>query len=166
MVVSKEERPELDVHREMANFSNYLKRCGLKITQQRLLVAETIFALNSHFTVDSLAETLRSQKDAISRATIYRIVSLMVEAGQLTEHHFNQSVKVYEHIPRRQHHDHIVCHDCGRIDEFMDEHIERMQIEIAERLGYKLSDHALNLYGRCQELSQKGTCARRKQEGA
>ena len=161
-MVSAEGRPEVDIHREMANFSNYLKRCGLKITQQRLLVAETIFAANSHFTVDSLAETLRSQKDAISRATIYRIVSLMVEAGQLTEHHFNSSVKVYEHIPRRQHHDHIVCANCGRIDEFVDEDIERMQIEIAGRLGYELSDHALNLYGRCRELSESGACVRRK----
>ncbi len=161
-MVSEAGRPELDIHREMANFSNYLKRCGLKITQQRLLVAETIFTINQHFTVDSLAEALRAHKDAISRATIYRIVSLMVEAGQLTEHHFNQSVKVYEHIPRREHHDHIVCQDCGRIDEFVDESIERMQLEIAERLGYELSDHALNLYGRCRDLAKTGSCARRK----
>lgn len=146
----------------MASFSNYLKRCGLKITQQRLLVAEKIFALNSHFTVDSLAESLKEHKNEISRATIYRIVSLMVEAGQLTEHHFNQSVKVYEHIPKKEHHDHVVCTDCGRIDEFVDEDIERMQLEIAERLGYRLADHALNLYGVCQELATKGKCSRKR----
>ena len=155
---------EVDIHREMTNFSNYLKKCGLKITHQRLLVAEKIFRINSHFTVDSLAEALQDRKGEISRATIYRIVSLMVEAGQLTEHNFSHQVKYYEHIPAQEHHDHIVCADCGRIDEFMDEKIEQMQLDIAKRLGYELDGHALNLYGKCKELKEKGACERARKD--
>ena len=81
----------------------------MKITSQRLLVAEKIFRIESHFTVDSLAEALKDRRGEISRATIYRIVSLMVESGQLTEHNFGQTVKHYEHTPNHEHHDHIVC---------------------------------------------------------
>ncbi len=144
----------------MTNFSNYLKKCGLKITHQRLLVAEKIFRLGSHFTVDSLAEALYDRKGEISRATIYRIVSLLVESGQLTEHNFGQTVKYYEHIAGHQHHDHIVCLDCGRIEEFVNEEIEAAQVRIAEQHGFQLADHALNLYGRCHIMREKGTCER------
>jgi len=153
--------PETEIHKELANFSNFLKRKGMKITSQRLLVAEKIFRIESHFTVDSLAEALKDRRGEISRATIYRIVSLMVESGQLTEHNFGQTVKHYEHTPNHEHHDHIVCMDCGKIEEFIDPQIEKVQVEIASRHGYNLAEHSLNLYGRCQELAKKGSCARK-----
>mgnify|MGYP000892734583 CR=1 len=150
-----------DVHKELSIFSEYLKQMGLKITNQRLLVAESIFRHPSHFTVDSLAESLKDRRDEISRATIYRIVSILVESGQLTEHNFAQGVRYYEHIPRHEHHDHIVCQDCGRIEEFLVPEIEKVQQQIAEQHGFALEAHALNLYGRCAELKTKGSCARR-----
>ena len=153
--------PQIDVHKQLANFSNYLKKKGLKITSQRLLVAEKVFGMESHFTVDALAEALKDRRGEISRATIYRIVSVMVEAGQLTEHNFGQNAKYYEHIPGQEHHDHILCLDCGRIDEFVNDKIEQMQLNIAGEHGYDLADHSLNLYGRCQELRAKGECSRR-----
>lgn len=152
-----------DLHREISLFSNYLKKHGLKITNQRLLVAEKIFKEGSHFTVDSLAESLKDRKGEISRATIYRIVSILVESGQLTEHNFSNNVKHYEHIPSKEHHDHIVCMDCGRIDEFVAPNIERLQIQIARDHDYKLSDHSLVLYGKCLHL-QNGVDCPRKQE--
>lgn len=162
--VSKE--TEIELRRELANFSAYLKHKGMKITHQRLLVAEKIFKMETHFTVDSLAEALRSRKDEISRATIYRIVSLMVEAGQLMEHNFGQNTKYYEHSPGMKHHDHIVCVDCGLIEEFVDPHIEKVQLEIASRHGFHLTEHSLNLYGQCGDLKNTGKCKRRKQIAA
>ena len=155
-------RKEIDVQREMTNFSNYLKEYGLKITNQRLLVAEKIFRLNSHFSVDSLTEILYDRKDEISRATIYRIVSLLLESGQLTEHNFGKNVKYYEHIPALKHHDHIVCLDCGHIEEFVDEYIEKVQLDIAEKHGFSISEHSLILYGRCRELKKTGSCTKTK----
>ena len=153
--------PRVDIHKQLASFSNYLKKKGLKITSQRLLVAEKVFGMESHFTVDALAEALKDRRGEISRATIYRIVSVMVEAGQLTEHNYGQNAKSYEHIPGEEHHDHILCLDCGRIDEFMNEDIESMQLKISEEYGFDLADHSLNLYGRCTELRTSGNCSRR-----
>jgi len=155
-----------DVHKELSLFSEYLKKKGLKITNQRLLVAEKIFRHPSHFTVDTLADSLKDRKGEISRATIYRIVSILVESGQLTEHNFGQHVRYYEHIPRHEHHDHIVCLDCGRIDEFVVAEIESVQTQVAEQHGFTLEEHSLNLYGRCIELKNKGNCARRKEAEA
>lgn len=150
-----------DVHKEISLFSNYLKQKGLKITNQRLLVAEKIFTLGSHFTVDSLAEELRDRRDEISRATIYRIVSLLVESGQLTEHDFGASSKYYEYIPARQHHDHIVCQDCGHIEEFYAPVIEKIQADVAQEYHFDLTEHSLILYGRCRHLKEKGHCERK-----
>lgn len=155
-------KPEL--HKELSQFSNYLKEKGLKITNQRLLVAERIFSLNSHFTVDSLAEELKDRRGEISRATIYRIVSLLVESGQLTEHDFGASSKYYEYIPTQEHHDHIVCLDCGYIEEFYDSAIEKIQAETAASHQFELTDHSLNLYGRCKILKENNHCERKESQ--
>ncbi len=146
------------MHKELGAFSDYLKKKGFKITNQRLLVAEKIFRSNHHFTVDSLTEELRDRKGEISRATIYRIVSLMVEAGNLTEYHFGQNVKYYEYVPSKKHHDHIVCLDCGLIEEFIDSGIEKVQLEIAQKHGFDLDEHSMTLYGRCAQLRKTGRC--------
>ncbi len=150
-----------DVNRELAAFSRFLKKKGHKITSQRLLVAERIFHMGAHFTVDSLAEALQDRRGEISRATIYRIVSLMVEAGQLSEHNFGQNAHYYEHTPGHEHHDHIVCQDCGHIEEFMDPEIEKVQLEIARKHDFSLADHSLNLYGKCIRLRDNGKCDRK-----
>jgi Fur family transcriptional regulator, ferric uptake regulator len=153
-----------DVHKELASFSEYLKKKGFKITNQRLLVAEKIFESTNHFTVDTLADELKNRKGEISRATIYRIVSLMVEAGHLTEYHFGQNVKYYEHIPAKRHHDHIVCLDCGIIEEFIDPNIEKIQLDIAARHGFELEEHSMTLYGRCAQFRKTGKCDKQKKQ--
>lgn len=162
-VAVSEDRP-VDVHKELTNFSNFLKKKGLKITSQRLLVAERVFEIGTHFTVDSLADALKDRKGEISRATIYRIVSLMVESGQLTEHNFGQTVKYYEYVSPKEHHDHIVCSDCGRIEEFVVPEIERIQLDIARQHQFDLIDHSLNLYGKCKILQETGKCSRQKKD--
>lgn len=162
MSKSDKKKDEVDIHKELANFSEFLKKRGLKITSQRLLVAEKIFHTPNHFTVDSLADTLKDRKGEISRATIYRIVSLMVESGQLTEYHFGQTVKYYEHVPARKHHDHIVCLDCGLIEEFLEPSIEKIQLDVTQKHGFDLSEHSMTLYGHCQQLKKTGKCDRQK----
>ena len=139
-----------DLESKLDRFSEYLRKEGMKITSQRLLVAERIFCSRNHFTVESLTDELKeTHKGRISKATVYRIVSLLVEAGMLTEHNFGQNSRRYEHIPQHKHHDHILCLDCGRIDEFLDPKIEKLQLQIAKKLGFDLEDHSLTLYGRC-----------------
>ncbi len=138
-----------DVEEEMKLFEALLKKEGLKVTAQRLLVAETIFSIHSHFTADSLLDMFRDRRDEISKATIYRILGIMVEAKLLMEHNFGKDYKFYEHIVGHSHHDHIICSDCGRIEEFMDERIEAIQEEVCSKKGFKIKGHSLNVYGEC-----------------
>ncbi|WP_108975681.1 Fur family transcriptional regulator [Leptospira ryugenii] len=136
----------------MTVFEQYLKEKGLKITNQRLLVAEKIFSTHNHFTAEGLLYELKDSKDKISKATIYRILSIMVEAGLLEEHDFGKDYKYYEHIIGHKHHDHIICVQCGRIVEFIDEQIEDLQKNAAEKNGFKITGHHLNIYGVCQNV--------------
>ncbi|WCL48646.1 Fur family transcriptional regulator [Leptospira sp. GIMC2001] len=138
-----------DTAMEMLTFSNYLKKKGLKITSQRMLVAEKIFSIHNHFTAESLQEELKDRRDEISKATIYRILSIMVEAGLLQEHNFGKDYKYYEHIIGHAHHDHIICIECGRIVEFIDEKIEELQRKAAREKGFSITGHDLNIYGVC-----------------
>jgi Fur family ferric uptake transcriptional regulator len=146
------EFPE-DATMELTTFSNYLKKKGLKITSQRMLVAEKIFSIHTHFTAESLQEELKDRRDEISKATIYRILSIMVEAGLLQEHNFGKDYKYYEHIIGHEHHDHIICIECGRIVEFMDDKIEDLQKKAAKDNGFSIVGHDLNIFGICENPS-------------
>lgn len=140
-----------DTSKEMKVFGEYLKKKGLKVTSQRLLVAERIFSTHNHFTAEGLLETLKDHKGEISKATIYRILSIMVEAGLLQEHNFGKDYKYYEHIIGHEHHDHIICTECGRIVEFVDEKIEELQHIAAKKNGFTIQGHSLNLFGVCED---------------
>ena len=135
--------------KEMSVFQEYLKKSGLKITSQRLLVADKIFEIHHHFTAESLMDELKDKRDEISKATIYRILAIMVEAGLLAEHNFGKDYKFYEHIIGHKHHDHIICTDCHRIVEFFDEKIENLQEQAAQSNGFIVEGHSLNIFGKC-----------------
>ncbi len=148
MKTVKQKNPEIE--KEMEIFSDFLKKKDLKITTQRMLVAETIFSIHHHFTADSLLDMLKDHRDEISKATIYRILSIMVEAKLLAEHDFGRDFKFYEHTIGHEHHDHIICIDCGRIVEFVVPEIEVHQERIAEENGFKIQAHRLNIFGECK----------------
>ena len=151
------------MRKRLDDFSNYLRKKGLKLTNQRMSVARNIFGIDSHFTVDHLAEAVKKKEDKISRATIYRIVSVMTEAGLLIEHNFGQSAKFYEHSSgEEEHHDHIICMSCGHIEEFYDKDIEDIQVQVANKLGFDLVEHSLNLHGACRRLKKYGSCIHKK----
>ncbi|WP_244934776.1 Fur family transcriptional regulator [Leptospira jelokensis] len=137
----------------MLAFEEYLKEKGLKITNQRLLVAQKIFSSHNHFTAEGLLDELKDNKDRISKATIYRILAIMVEAGLLEEHDFGKDYKYYEHIIGHEHHDHIICMQCGRIVEFIDERIEELQNKAARENGFTITGHSLNIFGNCSNFA-------------
>jgi Fur family ferric uptake transcriptional regulator len=138
-----------EIESEMQTFQILLKKEGLKVTHQRLLVAEKIFSLHTHFTADSLLELFKDRRDEISKATIYRILSIMVKGNLLIEHDFGKDYKFYEHIIGHEHHDHIICIQCGRIVEFVEPDIETLQEKAAKEHGFKIKGHSLNIYGEC-----------------
>ncbi|MCB1158233.1 MAG: transcriptional repressor [Leptospiraceae bacterium] len=149
----KKKNEAQSIQYEMEVFAEFLKKKGLKVTSQRMLVAEKIFSLHQHFTAESLLDMFKDRRDEISKATIYRIIGIMLEARLLTEHDFGRDFKYYEHIIGHDHHDHIICTDCNRIVEFLEPRIEDLQEKVAREKGFKITRHKLNIFGSCLKKS-------------
>ncbi len=130
-----------------------LKASGLKATLPRLKILQ-IFQTSAirHLSAEDLYKALLAENMDVGLATVYRVLTQFEQAGILSRHHFEAGKAVYE-LDEGNHHDHLVCLDCGRVEEFFDEEIERRQYKIAEAHGFSLSDHALSLYGNCTKVN-------------
>lgn len=119
---------------------------GLKMTEQRRVIARVLSDAEDHPDVESLYQRATKIDSRISIATVYRTVRLLEEAGILQRHDFREGRARYEEIPEA-HHDHLIDVQSGEVIEFRNDEIEKLQVEIAKRLGFKLVDHRLELYG-------------------
>ena len=119
---------------------------GLKMTAQRRIIARVLSEATDHPDVEELYRRASTIDNAISIATVYRTVRLFEEANILERHDFRDGRSRYEEVTE-QHHDHLIDIETGKIIEFQSEEIERLQNEIAKKLGYELVDHRLELYG-------------------
>jgi Fur family transcriptional regulator, ferric uptake regulator len=126
-----------------------LKSTGLKATLPRLKILEVFQrSKQRHMTAEDVFRVLLEERSDIGLATVYRVLMQFEQAGLLSRSNFESGKAVFE-LNEGQHHDHMVCLDCGRVEEFFDEEIERRQHAIAESKGFKLQDHALALYANC-----------------
>lgn len=127
-----------------------LKNAGLKITLPRVKILQILEKQidEHHLTAEKVYKILLSEGEDIGLATVYRVLTQFEAAGLVTRHHFEGGNSVFE-LDKGDHHDHILCVKCGKVDEFTDEQIEARQKEIAGRLNYDLTDHSLYLYGYC-----------------
>ena len=126
-----------------------LRRAGLKITVPRLKILEILAAAQPrHMSAEDVYRRLLESNEDIGLATVYRVLTQFESADLVTRHHFEGGTAVFE-LNEGEHHDHIVCIDCGRVEEFSDDGIEDRQREIAARLGFEITDHSLTLHGRC-----------------
>lgn len=119
---------------------------GLRMTDQRRVIARVLSEAHDHPDAEELHRRAAAIDSRISIATVYRTVRLFEEAGILERHDFRDGRSRYEEVPE-EHHDHLIDVTTGKVIEFRDEEIERLQQLIAERLGYRLVDHRLELYG-------------------
>tara|TARA_B110000971_G_scaffold140268_1_gene143366 strand:+ start:25 stop:432 length:408 start_codon:yes stop_codon:yes gene_type:complete len=119
---------------------------GVRLTDQRKIIAEVMSTSNDHPDVDELHKRVNKIDKKISIATVYRTVKLFEEAGIVAKHDFKGGKARYEESPE-EHHDHLIDINSGEIIEFVDKEIEILQIKVAKKLGYKLVDHKLELYG-------------------
>ena len=129
--------------------SNIEKKCkskGVKLTDQRRIIAKVMSESNDHPNVDELYNRVSKIDEKISIATVYRTVKLFEETGILTKHEFKGGKARYEQL-NEGHHDHLIDVKTGEIIEFVDEEIENLQKKVAEKYGYTLVDHKLELYG-------------------
>jgi Fur family transcriptional regulator, ferric uptake regulator len=131
------------------NTLDELKNTGLKATGPRLKILEVFQSANQrHLSAEDVYRLLLDDKADIGLATVYRVLMQFEQAGLLLRSNFESGKAVYE-LDAGQHHDHLVCLDCGRVEEFMDAEIERRQHDIASSRGFKLQEHALALYAHC-----------------
>ena len=132
----------------MANIED-LKSTGLKATLPRLKILE-IFQQGGqrHMTAEDVFRILLDVRSDIGLATVYRVLTQFEQAGILSRSHFESGKAVYE-LNEGQHHDHLVCLDCGRVEEFYDAEIEKRQNDVATAKGFVIADHALSLYAHC-----------------
>ena len=125
--------------------SKCLKK-GVRLTDQRKIIAKVMSESSDHPDVDELHKRVNNLDSKISIATVYRTVKLFEESGILAKHDFKGGKARYE-AASDTHHDHLIDINNGEISEFVDEEIEKLQKKVAEKLGYKLVDHSLELYG-------------------
>jgi Fur family ferric uptake transcriptional regulator len=121
-----------------------LKKAGLKVTLPRVKILRVLESQAArHLSVDEIYQLLE-----VGLATVYRVLTQFEQAGLVIKHNFEGGQAVYE-LNQGEHHDHIVCIRCGRVDEFLDERIETLQRTIAAEAGYEITDHQLTIHGLC-----------------
>ena len=126
-----------------------LKASGLKATLPRLKILD-IFQNSAvrHLTAEDVYKILLTENMDVGLATVYRVLTQFEQAGLLNRNHFETGKAIFE-LNQGSHHDHLVCLDCGRVEEFYDEEIEKRQQKIAAERGFRISEHALALYSNC-----------------
>ncbi len=138
-----------------------LRKAGLKVTLPRLKILEILeTGARRHMSAEDIYKVLLESNEDIGLATVYRVLTQFEAAGLVTRHHFEDGMAVFE-LNHGMHHDHIVCIDCGRVEEFLDKGIEERQTAVAQRLGFEIRDHSLILYGQCR----RADCPNRKTRG-
>mgnify|MGYP000563107385 FL=1 len=130
----------------MSKIEDRCKQRGVRLTDQRRLIAKVMSQSSDHPDVDELHKRISKIDEKVSIATVYRTVKLFEESGIIEKHDFKGGKARYEQSPDI-HHDHLIDVNTGEIVEFVDEEIEKLQNKVAEKLGYKLVDHRLELYG-------------------
>ncbi|MEZ4327711.1 MAG: Fur family transcriptional regulator [Polyangiales bacterium] len=133
----------------------YMDREGLRSTAQRRLVSDVFFKSKGHLSIEDMLEKVRAIDQGVGYATVYRTLKLLKDSGLAFERHFGDGVSRYEVADEGEHHDHLICQVCGKIVEFEDDEIERLQVALAQRLGFELRRHKHELYGVCSDCRNK-----------
>lgn len=136
-----------------AELNRYLASKGMKSTRQRDAVAEVFFSTSGHISAEDLYLMVTKKHPGIGLTTVYRTLKLLTEAGLAKERRFGEPQGVYEKNDTDKHHDHLICTSCGKIIEFKEPSIEKMQDDVAERYGFIVHDHKMELYGLCKTCS-------------
>lgn len=129
--------------------SKDIRNAGLKVTLPRLKILEVLEGTETqHLSAEEVYKRLLKRGEEIGLATVYRVLTQFEGAGLVSRHHFEGGQSVFE-LNRGEHHDHIVCLQCGKVEEFCDDSIEKRQRSIAKNRGFDINDHSLIIYGDC-----------------
>lgn len=136
------------------DFQAFLTKQGLKSTRQRDLILDEFLNLGAHLSTEELYLKLRKKQPSIGYATVYRTLRLFAACGIAEARHFGDGQTRYESSDHDDHHDHLICTECGRIVEFEDPQIEKLQDKVARIHGFVIEKHRLELYGRCEKCNE------------
>ncbi len=141
----------VDYTKLLNDFKQLLKANGLKFTIQREVILETLYNSDEHLTPEALHHLIQEQHPDLNTgiATVYRTLSLLEDSDMVTSLSFGAQGKKYE-LGAKDHHDHLICTQCGTITEFVDDEIEERQKKIAEALGFLMQEHSMQIYGICK----------------
>ena len=145
--------------RERDIFRKYLERRGLKLTAERQAVFDQLFARHEHVEADEILVRLRARGKKISRATIYRTLELLVDSGIVGRVRIGEMGYRYERLRAGEHHDHLICNECGRVIEFFEPRIESLQDDVCERYGFLALSHSHQMRGICRQCRPRAVSA-------
>jgi len=157
----KKEVDEALVKEKEVAFAEFIQRKGLKTTRQRNTIISTFFRLRGHISVEELLNEVKKVNPRIGYATVYRTLHLLVESGLVEERRFGDGLARYEGHSDVEHHDHMICLECGEIFEFYNPRLEALQEKLAEENEFQIYRHRLELYGVCKD---KDACQKRREQ--
>jgi len=143
-------------------FRRFLAERGMRLTAQRRLVLQEALRREGHFDAEEFCAALREAGGAVSRATVYRTLRHLRDCGLIREMPQPRGPAKYEHLHADQHHDHMVCIECGRVIEFFDDTLEAVQERVCWRHGFKAMDHRMSIRGLCRACRQPAKKGRRE----
>jgi Fur family ferric uptake transcriptional regulator len=141
--------------KEKEIFREHIQKAGLRRTGQRDLILERFLKTEEHLTSEDLYWLVHKEDPSVGHTTVYRTLKLLTEAGLAREVRFGDNKTYYEHHYDHEHHDHMICTECGQVIEFFSQEIENLQDEMAEKFGFRLSHHSLRMWGLCAECQEK-----------
>ncbi|MBW7996236.1 MAG: transcriptional repressor [Candidatus Glassbacteria bacterium] len=136
-------------------FIRFLRENGYLVTRQRKRIAEIIFNTPGHLSVEDIQNLLRQKKISASIASIYRTLDVLIKSDLVVQHRFGKRFKRFEAVRLDQHHDHLICTSCGRVEEFKNNTIEDLQLRVAKEHNFEIANHKLDIYGRCKACRRR-----------
>lgn len=136
-------------------FSEHIQKAGLRHTGQRDLILEIFLRTEEHLSSEDLYWLVHKEDASVGHTTVYRTLKLLTDAGLAREVRFGDGKTYYEHHYNHEHHDHMICTDCGKVVEFFSPEIEELQEKVAAQYGFKLTHHSMRILGLCEECQSR-----------
>ena len=147
-------------------FLEHIQKAGLRRTTQRDLIMEIFLRTEDHLTSEDLYWLVQKEDPTVGHTTVYRTLKLLTDAGLAREVRFGDNKTYYEHHYNHQHHDHMICTQCGRVIEFFSAAIEDLQDQMAEQFEFQPTHHSLRMWGVCADCQKRATAASTTPSGA